>query len=111
MTCPLHACKVAYTGQVTFYKVPDKHGHVYLVRVYVQGEETGGGGQVKYSNLFLVGHTNKWLFLGFSAVTSLQRRAYSILIITGHCRHTILITLKLKWKFECFSFCMVIFFF
>ena len=25
------ACTVAFTGQVTFNKVPDKHGHVYLV--------------------------------------------------------------------------------
>ena len=24
-------CTVAYTGQVTFYKVPEKHNHVYLV--------------------------------------------------------------------------------
>ena len=26
---------VAYTGQVTFYKVPEQHGYVYLVRLYV----------------------------------------------------------------------------
>jgi len=29
-------CTVAYTGQVTFYKVPEIHGHVYLVRLYVK---------------------------------------------------------------------------
>ena len=27
--------KLAYTGQVTFYKVPETHGHVYLVTLYV----------------------------------------------------------------------------
>ena len=27
---------VAYTGQVTFYKVPEKPGHVYLVTLYVK---------------------------------------------------------------------------
>ena len=27
-------CTVAYTGQVTFYKVREKHGHVYLVKLY-----------------------------------------------------------------------------
>ena len=32
---PVYACTVAYTGQVTFYKVPEKHGHVYLVGLYM----------------------------------------------------------------------------
>ena len=27
-------CTVALTGQVTFSKVPEKHGHVYLVGLY-----------------------------------------------------------------------------
>ena len=35
VTCPVYACTAAYTWQVTFYKVPDKQGHVYLVRLYV----------------------------------------------------------------------------
>ena len=26
---------IAYTGQVTFCKVPEKHGHVYLIGLYV----------------------------------------------------------------------------
>ena len=25
---PMYACTVAYTGQVTFYKIPEKYGHV-----------------------------------------------------------------------------------
>ena len=25
---------VAYTGQVTFYKVPEQHGHAYLATLY-----------------------------------------------------------------------------
>ena len=33
--CPVYACTVAYTEQVSFYKVPDKHGHVYLAGLYV----------------------------------------------------------------------------
>ena len=41
MTCQVYTCTVAYTGQVTFYKVPEKHGHVYLVRLYLQ-EKHGG---------------------------------------------------------------------
>ena len=28
-------CTVAYTGQVTFYKVPETHSHVYLVTLYM----------------------------------------------------------------------------
>ena len=27
--------KVAYTGQITFYKVPEDHDHVYEVTLYV----------------------------------------------------------------------------
>ena len=34
VTCPVYGCKVAYTGQVTIYQVPGKHGYVYLVRLY-----------------------------------------------------------------------------
>ena len=33
VTCPVYACRVSYTGQVTFYKVQKKHSHVYLVRL------------------------------------------------------------------------------
>ena len=36
MTGPVYTCTVAYTGQVTFYKEPDKHCHVYLVRLYTE---------------------------------------------------------------------------
>ena len=36
VTCPVYVCNVlAYTGQVTFYKVREKHGHVYLVWLYI----------------------------------------------------------------------------
>ena len=28
VNCLVYACTVAYTGQVTFYKVPEKHGYV-----------------------------------------------------------------------------------
>ena len=35
VTCPVYLCAVTYTGQVTFYKVPKTHGHVYLVMLYV----------------------------------------------------------------------------
>ena len=31
----MYACTVAYTGQVTFFKVPEKHGHVYLIGLYI----------------------------------------------------------------------------
>ena len=31
MTSPVYACTVAYTGQVTFDKVKEKHGHVLEV--------------------------------------------------------------------------------
>ena len=31
MTCLVYACTVAYIGQITFYKVPEQHGQVYLV--------------------------------------------------------------------------------
>ena len=31
VTCPVYTCTVANTGQVTFYKVLEKHGNVYLV--------------------------------------------------------------------------------
>ena len=40
----VHTCTVVYTGQVTYYKVPKKHGHVYLVGLYLingKGEESG----------------------------------------------------------------------
>ena len=30
----VRCCTVAYTGQVTFYKKPDTHGHVQLVTLY-----------------------------------------------------------------------------
>ena len=29
-------CTVAYTGQFTFYKVPEQHGHVYQVELNVK---------------------------------------------------------------------------
>ena len=35
VTCSVYACTVAYTRQVTFYKVLEKHGHVSLVRLYI----------------------------------------------------------------------------
>ena len=35
MTCPVYTCTVAYTGQVTLYKVPETHGHVCLVGLYI----------------------------------------------------------------------------
>ena len=28
LTCPMYMCTVAYIVQVTFYKVPEKQGHV-----------------------------------------------------------------------------------
>ena len=31
----VYTCTVAYTGQVTFYKVREKHGHVLLVTLYL----------------------------------------------------------------------------
>ena len=31
----LRYCTIAYTGQVTFYKVPEDHSHVYVVGLYV----------------------------------------------------------------------------
>ena len=34
MTCPGYACTEAKTEQVTFYKIPEQHGHVYLVAMY-----------------------------------------------------------------------------
>ena len=30
VTCPVYTCTVAYIGQAIFYKVPEKHSHVYL---------------------------------------------------------------------------------
>ena len=36
-TCPVYTCTVAYTGQAIFYKVPEKHSHVYLVELYAGG--------------------------------------------------------------------------
>ena len=33
-TCLGFTCTVAYTEKVTFYKVPEKYGHVYLVGLY-----------------------------------------------------------------------------
>ena len=35
VTSPVSTCTVKYTEQVTFYKVPEKHGHVYLVTLYL----------------------------------------------------------------------------
>ena len=35
MTYPVYACTEVDTGQVTFYNLPEKHGHVYLVRLYI----------------------------------------------------------------------------
>ena len=32
-------CTVEYTGQVTFYKLPEKHGHVYLFSLYTWDDE------------------------------------------------------------------------
>ena len=32
-TCTVYACNVAFTKQDTFYKVPEKQGHVYLLRL------------------------------------------------------------------------------
>ena len=43
MTCPVYACTVTYSGQVTFYKVPEKQGHVGsnnrspIDKVYIEG--------------------------------------------------------------------------
>ena len=34
LSSPVHACTVVYTGPVTFNKVPEPHGHVYLVGLY-----------------------------------------------------------------------------
>ena len=34
--CTLYTCTVAYTGKVTFYKVPEQHGHAYLVTLLVR---------------------------------------------------------------------------
>ena len=31
VTCPVYVCSVAKIRQVTFYKVPEKHGHVFLL--------------------------------------------------------------------------------
>ena len=31
VTCQVYTWAVAYTGQVTFYKIPEKHDHVQLV--------------------------------------------------------------------------------
>ena len=31
----MYGCAVGYTGQVTFYMVPEKHNHVYLVGLYL----------------------------------------------------------------------------
>ena len=28
VTWPMYACTVVYTGQATFFMVPEKHGHV-----------------------------------------------------------------------------------
>ena len=33
---PEGICRLAYTGQVTFYKVPQQHGHVHLVGLYLR---------------------------------------------------------------------------
>ena len=35
VACPVYVFTVAYTGQVTFYEVTEKHSHVYLVRLYI----------------------------------------------------------------------------
>ena len=35
VTFPVYSCTLAYTEQVTFYKVPEIHGHVYLVPLYI----------------------------------------------------------------------------
>ena len=34
VTCPVFVCTVAYTEQVTFYKVPETQSHIYLVGLY-----------------------------------------------------------------------------
>ena len=34
VTFPVFASKVAYTGQVTFYKVQEKHGYIFLVVLF-----------------------------------------------------------------------------
>ena len=35
-TCTeVYKCTVAYTGQVSFYKVPEKNGHLNLVTLYI----------------------------------------------------------------------------
>ena len=55
------ACTVAYatyTGLVTFYKVPEKHGHVYLVRLYLSDSVyhvLAGGGVVGVQQLVHLG--------------------------------------------------------
>ena len=38
VTYPVNTCTVAYTGQVTLYKVPEKHNHDELVILYVTRE-------------------------------------------------------------------------
>ena len=35
MVCPVYASTVAYTGQVTFYKVPEEHGYNYLAKMKI----------------------------------------------------------------------------
>ena len=40
LPCDMYKGTVAYTGQVTFYKVPEKHGHVYLVGLYLNFKGT-----------------------------------------------------------------------
>ena len=57
VTCPVYATVNVYTGLVTFYKVPETHGHVKLVtihKVITETKETGlhEGGDAKPSKKF-----------------------------------------------------------
>ena len=44
MNCPAHATVHIYTGQVSFYKVPETHGNVNLVTLYTFGSYLLSGG-------------------------------------------------------------------
>ena len=67
VTSPMNAFPAAYTRQVTFYKVPVLHGHVYLVGLYLGWHHVDqtGWSSVQYLGThqqlqpFSQGHVNK----------------------------------------------------
>ena len=78
MTYKVYDTAYVYTWQVTFYKVPEKHGHVYLFTLYTLYMYTDTGWPVKHDRVFLIVVKSEfssvqWLILDNSLHTRYQK--------------------------------------